>query len=72
MHSIVCEVKLDKNKCTDKTYFDKKLRQFTQAVKRSGITDELRLRRNYMKPSVRKKLSAQISAAKWKYYFDSR
>ena len=64
----VCEVKLDKNKSIDKAYFDKKLKQFSSAVKRSGITEELRMRRCFMKPSVKKKLSLQISAAKWKYY----
>ena len=65
---INCEVKLDTKKASNKLYFDKKLKQFLNAVKRCGIMDELRLLRNYMKPSVRRKLSKQISAQKWKYY----
>jgi ribosomal protein S21 len=65
---INCEVKLDKNKCTDKTYFDKKYRQFANLIRKHGIMDELRLRRCHMKPSVRRKLAPQISAAKWKFY----
>jgi hypothetical protein len=31
-----CEVKLEKGKSSNKLYFDKKLRQFTNAVKRCG------------------------------------
>lgn len=65
---VVCEIVLDKKKATNKVYFDKKLKQFSNLVKRSGIMDELRLRRNFMKPSVRRKLSKQISATKWKFY----
>ena len=32
-----CEVKLDKKRCTEKEYFDAKLKQFTREVKRSGV-----------------------------------
>lgn len=65
---INCEIKLDKDKVSNKIYFDKKLKQFSNLVKKSGIMDELRLRRTFMKPSMRRKLSKQISAQKWKYY----
>jgi len=65
---INCEVKLDKNKCSNKLYFDKKLKQFTNAVKRCGILEEVRIRRSFMKPSVKRKLSVKLSANKWKYY----
>lgn len=65
---INCEVVLDKKKSTNKVYFDKKLKQFSNLVKKCGVLDELRLLRNYMKPSTRRKLSRQISAQKWKYY----
>lgn len=65
---INCEVKLEKNKCSNKVYFDKKLKQFTNLVRQCGILEEVRLLRNYMKPSVRRKLAPQISARKWKFY----
>jgi len=65
---INCELKLDKDKVSNKIYFDKKLKQFSNMIKQCGIMDELRLRRAFMKPSVRRKLSKQISAQKWKYY----
>jgi len=65
---INCEVKLDKDKASNKIYFDKKLKQFSNLIKKCGIMDELRLRRTFMKPSVKRKLSKQISAQKWKYY----
>jgi len=65
---IVCEVTLDVKKASNKVYFDKKLKQFSNLVKKSGITEELKLRRTFMKPSMRRKLSKQISAQKWKYY----
>ena len=65
---INCELKLDKDKVSNKVYFDKKLKQFSNMIKQCGIMDELRLRRTFMKPSMRRKLSKQISAQKWKYY----
>jgi ribosomal protein S21 len=65
---IKCEVKLEKNKCSNKVYFDKKLKQFTNLVRQCGIMEDIRLRRSHMKPSVRKKLAPQIAARKWKYY----
>lgn len=65
---IQAEVKLDKSKSRDKAYFDKKLKQFTNAVKKCGVMEEVRLKRCFMKPSMRKKLAAQISANKWKFY----
>lgn len=66
--NINCEIKLDKKKSLNKLYFDSKLKAFTNEVKRHGILEEIRLRRTYMKPSVRRKLSKQISAMKWKFY----
>lgn len=66
--SINSEIQLDRDKATNKLYFDKKLKQFSNDLKKNGIMDELRLRRFHMKPSTRKKLSKQISAAKWKFY----
>ena len=63
-----CEVKLDKNKASDKVYFDKKLKKFIGEVKKCGILEEVRLRRTFMKPSVKRKLSKQLSSLKWKYY----
>lgn len=65
---IVCEVVLDVKKASNKVYFEKKLKQFSNLVKKSGIMEELRLHRTFMKPSMRRKLSKQISAQKWKYY----
>jgi len=65
---INCEVVLDKHKSTNKIYFDKKLKHFTNQVKRCGVLEEIRLKRSFMKPSQRRKLSKQISAQKWKYY----
>ena len=63
-----CEVILDKQKSSNKLYFDRKLKQFTNEVKRCGVLEEVRLKRSFMKPSQRRKLSKQISAQKWKYY----
>jgi ribosomal protein S21 len=63
-----CEVKLEKSKASNKLYFDKKLKQFSNEFKRSGVIEVLKLHRYYMKPSKRKRLSREISAAKWKYY----
>lgn len=65
---INCEVTLDKNKATNKVYFDKKLKQFSNLVKKCGILEEVRLRRTFMKPSMKRKLAPQISARKWKFY----
>lgn len=65
---INCEVVLDKHKSTNKLYFDKKLKQFSNAVKRCGIMEEVRLLRNYLKPSAKRKIASKLSAQKWKYY----
>jgi len=65
---INCEVVLDKKKSTNKLYFDKKLRQFTNEVKRCGIMEEVRLLRSYLKPSAKRKISQKLSYNKWKYY----
>jgi hypothetical protein len=63
-----CEVKLEKNKASSKMYFDKKLKQFSNEFKRSGVIEVLKLHRYHMKPSKRKRLAREISAAKWKFY----
>lgn len=63
-----CEVKLEKGKASNKLYFDKKLKQFSNEFKRSGVIEELKVRRYFMKPSMRKRLSKELSAAKWKFY----
>jgi ribosomal protein S21 len=63
-----CEVKLEKGKSSNKLYFDKKLRQFTNAVKRCGVLEDLKIRRTFMKPSLRRKLAPKISTLKWKFY----
>jgi len=65
---INCEVKLEKGKSSNKLYFDKKLRQFTNAVKRCGVLEDLKIRRTFMKPSLRRKLAPKISVLKWKFY----
>lgn len=65
---INAEVKLDKSKSTNKIYFDKKLKQFSNLVKRSGLMEELKLKRCFYKPSTLRKLAPQISARKWKFY----
>lgn len=65
---INCEVTLDKNKASNKVYFDKKLKQFTNLVKKHGVLEEIRLRKTYLKPSARRKLAPQIAARKWKFY----
>lgn len=65
---INCEVVLDKKKSSNKLYFDKKLRQFTNEVKRCGILEEVKLLRCYLKPSARRKLAQKQGFNKWKYY----
>lgn len=65
---INAEVKLDKNKCTNKEYFDKKLNQFTKLVRQSEILEDLRFRRRVAKPSVIKKLKKERARFKWKFY----
>jgi len=65
---INCEVVLDKKKSSNKLYFDKKLKQFSNAVKRCGILEEVKLLRSYLKPSAKRKLASKISHNKWKYY----
>lgn len=65
---INCEVILDKKKSSNKLYFDKKLKQFSNEVKRCGILEEVRMLRSYLKPSARRKIAAKLSYNKWKYY----
>jgi len=65
---INCEVKLDKDKATNKVYFDKKLKQFSNEVKRCGIMEDIRKLKCFYKPSKRRKINAQLAHTKWKYY----
>jgi ribosomal protein S21 len=59
-------IKLDPKKSLDKQYFDQKLRQFKDKVMGSGLIEELKLHRRYLKPSQLVKEKKKIS--KWKYY----
>jgi ribosomal protein S21 len=68
MRTIHCEVKLDKKRCTDKDYFDSKLKQFSREVKRSGVLEDLRKKVCYLKPSQMKKLNQQTKYLKWRFY----
>lgn len=63
-----CEVKLDKKRCTEKEYFDAKLKQFTREVKRCGVLEELRKKVCYYKPSQMRKLNQQTKHLKWRLY----
>lgn len=65
---INAEVILDKKKCSNKEYFEKKLNQFTKLVKKSEILEDLKYRRRIAKPSVIKKLKKERSRFKWKFY----
>jgi len=60
------EIKLNKNKCTDKAYFDKMLKKFSDEVKRSFVMEELKLKRVFYKPSAFKKIKKDIKHLKWK------
>lgn len=68
MQIVRCEVKLDKKRCTDKDYFDSKLKQFSREVKRSGVLEDLRKKVCYLKPSQMKKLNKQTKHLKWRFY----
>lgn len=61
-------VKLDKKKSTDKAYFDKAYNKFSREFLKSGVIDELRLKRCYYKPSMMRKIKKEMSRNKWKYY----
>jgi len=61
-------VSLDKKKCTDKAYFDKAYKKFAREVLRAGISEDLRFKRYYLKPSALRKLKKQFSRQKWKFY----
>jgi ribosomal protein S21 len=65
------EVILDSKKSTNKEYFDKKWNKFVREVRRSGIIEEVRIRRCYYKPSARKKALKEYSKLKWKFYTDA-
>lgn len=62
------EVKLDKKRATNKVYFDKMLKKFSDKVKASEILEEIRLKRNYLKPSAFRKEKKQRQHLKWKFY----
>lgn len=61
-------VTLNKQKCTDKVYFDKMYNKFSREFLKSGVLDELRLKRCYYKPSALRKIKKQLTRNKWKYY----
>jgi len=67
MNQINAEVKLNKNKCTDKAYFDKMYKKFSFEMQKTFVLEELRLKSRYVKPSQYKKLKAQSLRNKWKY-----
>jgi len=61
-------VKLDKKKSTDKAYFDRAYNKFSREFLKSGVIDELRLKRCYYKPSALRRVKKELSRNKWKYY----
>jgi ribosomal protein S21 len=65
---INASVTLNKQKCTDKAYFDKMYIKFSREFLKSGVLDELRLKKRYYKPSALKKIKKQLFRNKWKYY----
>lgn len=67
MRPIHAEVKLDKNKSTDKAYFDKMWSKFSRQFMNSGVIEEMRLKRCYYKPSMLRKVKKQIVRNKWKH-----
>jgi ribosomal protein S21 len=67
MRKINAQVKLDPKKSTDKAYFDKMWYKFSRDFMNSGVIDELRLKRCYYKPSMRRKIKKQLVRNKWKH-----
>lgn len=65
---INAEVKLKKERCSDKEYLEKMLKKFTNEMNKTFIMDELRLKRTYLKPSMLKKIKPQVLRNKWKNY----
>ena len=65
---INAEVKLKKERCSDKEYLEKMLKKFTHEMNKTFIMDELRLKRTYLKPSMLKKIKPQVLRNKWKNY----
>lgn len=61
-------VKLDKKKSTDKAYFDKAYNRFNREFLKSGVLDELRLKRCFYKPSMLRKIKKEMARNKWKYF----
>lgn len=68
MSIINVEVKLDKKKSLDKAYFDKMYNKFAREVQKAEILEELRLRRNFSKPSKFKRVKKEYSRLKWRFY----
>jgi len=62
------KVVLNGKKSLDKAYFDKAYNKFNREFLRSGVLDELRLKRCYYKPSVLRKLKKELARNKWKFY----
>ena len=62
------KVNLDPKKSTDKAYFDRAWKKFNNEFFKSGVIDDLRLRRCYYKPSALRKVKKQLTRNKWKFY----
>jgi ribosomal protein S21 len=65
---IKASVTLDKKRCTDKAYFDKAYNKFNREFLKSGVLEELRIRRCYYNPSALRKIKKQVMRNKWKFY----
>lgn len=65
---IKSEVKLDIKKCQNKEYFEKMLKRFSNAVKKSEIMEDLRMKRCFYKPSAMRKIRKERQRTKWKFY----
>jgi ribosomal protein S21 len=62
------QVTLNSKKSTDKAYFDKMYNKFSREFLKSGVLDQLRLKRCFYKPSMLKKVKKELARNKWKYY----
>jgi ribosomal protein S21 len=62
------EVILDRKKSKDKAYFDRMYNKFSREVQKSGVLEDLKMRRCFYKPSKKKKVKKEFSRLKWLYY----
>lgn len=65
---INAQVTLNKKKSLDKAYFEKAWNKFNREFLKSGVVEELRLKRCFYKPSMFKKIRKEITRNKWKFY----